>query len=143
MRPPEHPLDVCDASMVVSMATVRMGMRGIAAMPALVPMAMRMLGIAPRSMQVIHIVVVILMLAVQHHVEIATRDTRTGYMRDLDLVPLDRQAFQRRAHRLLVGLVAQIEQGPREHIARHAARALQVQNSSLAVPHAHVPLPAR
>ena len=77
------------------------------------------------SVQVRHVVVVVLVGRVQHHVEVAAVYPVRLRARHADVVAVQGQARERGAHGLLV--CAKVQQGRDHHVAAYAACALQVQ----------------
>ena len=81
-----------------------------------------------RTVQIGHIVIVVLEPGLEHNVEVAAVEAGLGDAADLHLVSLDRQAIERRAKNLFPR--AEVEQGGTGHIAAHTARAIQIQGLS-------------
>ena len=72
--------------------------------------------------------VVVLMLGIEHHIEVARRKRTGHHARDLDLEAVRRQARQRC---MQAGLVSpQVEQGGDQHVARNARRAFEIERLS-------------
>ena len=72
-----------------------------------------------------HVVVVVLVIMVEHHVEIAGCERAGHHTRDTDLVALEREGRKRGAEPLAV--CAEVEQGGHQHVAGDAGRALEVE----------------
>ena len=85
----------------------------------------------PRAMQVRHIMIVVLVLAIEQHSEVAAVDSRLLHPGHRDLEAIDWQACQRPAHGDLIG--TEVEQGADEHIAGNTALAVQIERT--AAPH--------
>ena len=104
--------------MVVMIVVVIVGgttLRGVSPMGT-----MSLVGIEP-----CHIVVVVLVIMVEHHIEIAGSERTRHLARDADLVALERKGRERGTEPLAVG--AEVEQGGHQHVAGDAGRALEVE----------------
>ena len=110
-------------------------------MPLGMMATVRMRALSPLPVQVCHIVIVVLVLSVQHHVEIATRDARTRHARSRSRArrpagfPAPRAPPARRTRR-------PNRAGPPRAYRPPRRPRTPGTDLSLAVPHAHAPLPA-
>ena len=106
------------AAVLMVMMVVHMGdipLRGVPPMGT-----MSLVGIEP-----CHIVVVVLVIVVEHHIEIAGSERTRHLARDTDLVAFERKGRERGAEPLAIG--AKVEQGGNQHVAGDAGRALEVE----------------
>ena len=115
--------------MAVPMVVV-VGVLVVVVAGVVMPVAVTMVVVA--SMEVRHIVVVVLMRLIEHHIEVAAVDTRLLDAAYAHLVAIQRQARERIAQARLVG--ARIEQRRDGHIAADAVRAIQIERLTHSFP---------
>ena len=130
----DDPIDFRQVTMNVGVRMV-VGMSGIFVMRMFVRVLMgvlvRMLmfvgmGMAfPLSVQVLHIVVVVLLL--QHHIEVAAINAVPVHPGNPSLIPLQRQGFQGLCQNLPV--CSQVQEHGHRHVSADSAFAFQVQRS--------------